>query len=224
MSSRLYTPNTYRSWKKLPFLELRELPFLSRRLPPFVVWILSNSSWTRSFRVWWTTRRRFLETAWTSANRWFNRNIVILGLTFGAVVILLDYNFCLLTRESSHTREMERAQLENIRSSRALSARILDQQDAERRRVARELHDSVGQYLVGLKINLERLQSDGATLNAGHAKLMAETIDLTNRSVAEVRTISHLLHPPLLEEVGLESAARWYTDGFAKRCGLRVSL
>jgi len=61
-----------------------------------------------------------------AANRWFNRNIVILGLTFGAVVILLAYNFRLLTREISHTREMERTQLENIRSSRALSARILD--------------------------------------------------------------------------------------------------
>ncbi len=54
--------------------------------------------------------------------------------------------------------------------------------------------------------------------------MLAETIELTDRSLTEVRTISHLLHPPLLDEVGLESAARWYVDGFAKRCGLKVNL
>ena len=122
------------------------------------------------------------------------------------------------------TQDLERDQRENVRSSRALSARILDLQDAERRRIARELHDSVGQYLVGLKINLEHLLSTRANLSPAHEKLLAETADLTERSISEVRTISHLLHPPLLDEVGLESATRWYADGFAKRCALTVSL
>jgi signal transduction histidine kinase len=86
------------------------------------------------------------------------------------------------------------------------------------------LHDSVGQYHVGLKINLEQLQNDATSLNSANARLLAETVDMTDRCIAEVRTISHLLHPPLLDEVGFESAATWYADGFAKRCGLKVSL
>jgi two-component system, NarL family, sensor kinase len=119
---------------------------------------------------------------------------------------------------------MEHIQRENVRSSRALSARILDLQDAERRRIARELHDSVGQYLVGLKINLEQLLTTVPNLSSTHEKLLTETIDLTERSMAEVRTISHLLHPPLLDEVGFESATRWYADGFAKRSALKINL
>jgi signal transduction histidine kinase len=157
-------------------------------------------------------------------NHWFYRNALVLAFTFAVAVFLLVYNFRLLTREVARTQEMERVQLEHARSLRSLSARILDLQDAERRRVARELHDSVGQYLVGLKINLEQLQHDATNLAAGHARLLAETVDMTDRCISEVRTISHLLHPPLLDEVGFESAAAWYADGFAKRCGLKVNL
>jgi two-component system NarL family sensor kinase len=119
---------------------------------------------------------------------------------------------------------MERMQRKNARSSRALSARVLELQDAERRKVARDLHDSLGQYLVGLKMNLDQLQTSNPNLESAQALLLAETLDLTERSIAEVRTISHLLHPPLLDEVGFESAARWYAEGFAKRCGLKVNL
>jgi signal transduction histidine kinase len=157
-------------------------------------------------------------------NRLFWRTAFVLALAVFAALGLLAYNFRLLSSEIVRTQELERIQRENVRSSRALSARILDLQDAERRRIARELHDSVGQYLVGLKINLEQLLGTRANLSPTHEKLLAETIDLTERSMLEVRTISHLLHPPLLDEVGLESATRWYADGFAKRCALKVSL
>jgi signal transduction histidine kinase len=157
-------------------------------------------------------------------NRFFIRSAIILTVVLIATLVLFAYNFRLLTREVTRTQEMERVQRENVRSSRALSARILDLQDAERRKVARELHDSVGQYLVSLKINLEQLQNTSPNLIPPHSKLLSETVDLTERSIAEVRTISHLLHPPLLDEVGLESAARWYADGFAKRCGLKVDF
>ncbi len=168
--------------------------------------------------------KMLLDQRLATANHWFNRNVLGLGLTFTVAVFLLAYNFRLLTREVTRTQEMERVQLEHARSLRSLSAGIMDLQDAERRRVARELHDSVGQYLVGLKINLEQLQNDAASLASGHARLLAETVDMTDRCISEVRTISHLLHPPLLDEVGFESAATWYADGFAKRCGLKVSL
>jgi len=157
-------------------------------------------------------------------NRLFWRTAFVLALALVAALGFLAYNFRLLSREIVRTQDLERIQRENVRSSRALSARILELQDSERRRIARELHDSVGQYLVGLKINLEQLLSTRANLSAAHEKLLSETVDLTERSMMEVRTISHLLHPPLLDEVGLESATRWYADGFAKRCALKVSL
>jgi signal transduction histidine kinase len=157
-------------------------------------------------------------------NREFWRTSVVLTLALFAALGFLAYNFRLLSREIVRTRELELIQRENVRSSRALSARILDLQDVERRRIARELHDSVGQYLVGLKINLEQLLASRANLSSAHENLLAETIELAERSMLEVRTISHLLHPPLLDEVGLESAIRWYADGFAQRCALKVSL
>jgi signal transduction histidine kinase len=165
-----------------------------------------------------------LEGRLNTWNRFFLRNAFILAITFAVALVFLAFNFRLLTREISRTREMERLQRESGRSSRALSTRILELQDTERRKVARELHDSVGQYLVSLKINLEQLLETNPDLKPAHAKLLADTVDLTERSIAEVRTISHLLHPPLLDEVGFESAARWYADGFATRSGLKVNL
>jgi signal transduction histidine kinase len=168
---------------------------------------------------------RLLNQRLATWNALFWRTALVLALAVCVALGLLAYNFLLLSREVVRTRDLERIQRENVRSSRALSARILDLQDAERRRIARELHDSVGQYLVGLKINLEQLQIARApNLSAPHEKLLNETVDLAERSIVEVRTISHLLHPPLLDEVGLESAIRWYADGFAKRSALQVSL
>ena len=145
-------------------------------------------------------------------NRLFRRYAVILALTFVAALLFLAYSYHLLVGEVARTQEMERLQRENVRSSRALSARVLELQDAERRKVARELHDSLGQYLVGLKINLDQMQNSGAALDPAQAVVLADTIGLTERSIAEVRTISHLLHPPLLDEIGFESAACWYAE------------
>jgi signal transduction histidine kinase len=109
-------------------------------------------------------------------------------------------------------------------AARSLSSRILALQDEERRRIARELHDSFGQYLTFLKINLDLLQGnttfpEGQTANAGR---LSECIEIVNRCLVETRTLSHLLHPPLLDEAGFTSAATWYVEGFAKRSGLTV--
>jgi signal transduction histidine kinase len=83
------------------------------------------------------------------------------------------------------------------------------------------LHDSVGQYLAGLKINLNQLET-GVRIDA--PKLLRETVELTDFAIQEVRTISHLLHPPLLEELGFLPAARWYVDEYGKRSQVKVSL
>jgi PAS domain S-box-containing protein len=102
---------------------------------------------------------------------------------------------------------------------RRLSSQILALQDAERRRIARELHDSLGQYLVGLKLNSDLLRE-----SPGQSELWAQSEEIMDRCLAEVRTLSYLLHPPMIDELGLMSSARWFVDGIEKRSGVRVSL
>jgi signal transduction histidine kinase len=101
---------------------------------------------------------------------------------------------------------------------RQLSARLLRLQDIERRRIARELHDSLGQYLVGLKLNIDLLRQ------SPRENLWSETEELMQQCICEVRTLSYLLHPPTMDEAGFVSAARWYVDGFAQRSGVKVTL
>jgi len=117
------------------------------------------------------------------------------------------------------TAELDRTN-QNLRE---LSARLMQLQDDERRRIARELHDSVGQMLAALGMNLAAVGTD--------LERLTKTADAVNDSAAlvhelsqEVRTISHLLHPPLLDEAGLASALRWYIDGFAQRSKIKVDL
>ena len=105
-------------------------------------------------------------------------------------------------------------------AARRLSGRILTLQDDERRRIARELHDSLGQYLAALKMHLDILAFSADR----QPDLIAECTGIVEQCLRETRTISHLLHPPLLDEAGFGSAARWYVDGFAQRSGIDVTL
>jgi len=105
-------------------------------------------------------------------------------------------------------------------AARSLSGRILTLQDDERRRIARGLHDSLGQYLTALKMNLDVLLAS----DKSNAKLVSECSTILDKCLSETRTISYLLHPPMLDEAGFGSAARWYVDGFAQRSGIRVNL
>jgi PAS domain S-box-containing protein len=108
---------------------------------------------------------------------------------------------------------------------RDLSERLLRAQDEERRRLARELHDSTAQTLSALTINLA-LVGRFADLT-GHpraAKALADSVELAEQASREIRTFSYLLHPPLLDEAGLSSALRWYVDGFVQRTGIQVEL
>jgi signal transduction histidine kinase len=160
-------------------------------------------------------------------NRWnvlYERNLITLTILFTASIFLLVFNFRLLLNELATRREREYLDRQNLGSYRALSARILELQDIERRRIARELHDSVGQFLTGMKLNLGQLRRRGASESLENPALLNDTLDLADRAITEVRTISHLLHPPLLDELGFESAARWYVEGFAKRSGIQVVI
>jgi signal transduction histidine kinase len=116
------------------------------------------------------------------------------------------------------------AQLDTANGNlRELSARLLQLQDDERRRIARELHDSVGQTLAALAMNLSAVRLDFERM-AKTANALADSENLVRDMSSEVRTISHLLHPPLLDEAGLQSALRWYVDGFALRSKIDVDL
>ena len=107
---------------------------------------------------------------------------------------------------------------------RALNSKLLQTQDDERRRLAGDLHDSAGQMLVALKMNLFPLQQELANKNPELGKVATSSIELVDDLSKELRTMSHLLHPPLLDEAGLPSALRWYVEGFAERSGVDVRL
>jgi PAS domain S-box-containing protein len=116
----------------------------------------------------------------------------------------------------------ERKQAE--RSLHELSGRLLRAQDEERRQVARELHDTTGQNLAALEIALALAKQTSAGLEPQAGERLAKAVALAQQSSSEIRTVSYLLHPPLLDELGLRSALRAYTDGYTQRTGVQVDL
>src|SRR5579871_555608 len=119
--------------------------------------------------------------------------------------------------------ELEQRVEERTAAARQLSARLLQMQDEERRRIARELHDSAGQMVAALTMNIDQMKAvDGASRE--QARLLADSDVIMQHLNKELRTMSHLLHPPLLDEVGLSSALDWYVDGFTKRSGILTTL
>ena len=104
-------------------------------------------------------------------------------------------------------------------SLQRLSIQLMHSQDDERRRIARNLHDSLGQHLASIKMSLDLLNSDTAD-----KKVLTAALKSVEQCMSETRTLSSLLHPPLLDEVSLSSAVRWYTDEFAKRSGIKAEL
>jgi signal transduction histidine kinase len=135
-----------------------------------------------------------------------------LATAFAVAVAFFWIQYQLLLAELS-AREQAEA------SAHRLSARVLRLQDEERRRLSRELHDGLGQNLVAAKLSLSNL----ANMNPDDS-LLNECLKSIDESLAEARTISYLLHPPLLDESGLSSALRWYIQGFAERSKIKVDL
>jgi signal transduction histidine kinase len=121
-------------------------------------------------------------------------------------------------RVKERTRELS----ERTEQVRELSAKLLSLQDEERRRLARELHDSTGQMLAAMKMVLDEMRIEGK--EPKFAALVNQSIELNDEMSRQLRTMSYLLHPPLLDEVGLPSALRWYTEGFAERSAIKVDL
>ncbi len=107
---------------------------------------------------------------------------------------------------------------------RALSAELMRTQDEERRRIGRDLHDSTGQTLAALEISLSQLTHDSAAAASTRRDLLEHCARLASQCSTEIRTASYLLHPPLLDELGLLSALRWLADGFRQRSSIEVRL
>ena len=139
-----------------------------------------------------------------------------------AVTVLLVSMFLSLVLFLIHHQlltDQVRARAQAEAMQRALSARLLTLQDGERRKFARELHDSVGQHLAALKMALSILQKKSPV-----DALLADSLAMVDEAIGETRTISHLLHPPLLDEAGFASAAQWFVEGFGKRSGIETRL
>lgn len=109
-------------------------------------------------------------------------------------------------------------------SLRELTSLLQQMRDQERRQIARELHDSVGQLLAAVSMNLAALQPQAHKIDGAASTAIAESSAIVEQISGEIRTISHLLHPPLLDAAGLASALRWYVDGFSERSKIKVDL
>jgi signal transduction histidine kinase len=131
---------------------------------------------------------------------------------------LARLNETLETRVAERTTELKVAN----ESLRQLSSHLLRMQDEERRRIARELHDGIGQLLVAIKMNNDSIARQG--LNEQAQLAVMQNSNMVEEILSGIRTISHLLHPPLLDEAGLPSALRWYVEEFSKRSGIKVDL
>jgi PAS domain S-box-containing protein len=138
-------------------------------------------------------------------------------------LIPANFSFTALARDKSATGVLI-TDLTAKKQIMEFAARLQTMQDEERRRLARELHDSVGQTLAALSMNIGIAQAQSHKLDALGARAISENAHLVDQLSREIRTISHLLHPPLLDVAGLVSALRWYVDGFSERSHIKVDL
>jgi signal transduction histidine kinase len=126
-----------------------------------------------------------------------------------------------LQTENASRIKVEAELRESEESLRELSLELLRAQDEERRHIGQELHDGLGQCLAGLKLNLHFV---GQAIPASARQHFAESLELTEDAISQVRTLSHLMYPPMLAQMGLESAIPWFVRGFQQRSGIDTAL
>ena len=157
---------------------------------------------------------------------WANVTITAIKDAQGQII-----GFSKVTRDFTERMRAQKALQESTvklqqseKSLRELSFHLLRTQDEERQRIGRDLHDSLGQYLSVLKMKLDCLNSATSRMQPQDAAELSQCVEITEEAVKEVRTISYLLYPPMLQEMGLKSAISWYLDGFTKRSGIRTTF
>jgi signal transduction histidine kinase len=137
--------------------------------------------------------------------------------------ISANFSFSLLSRDRSSTGVLI-TDLTAQKQQAEFASRLQNIQDEERKRIARDLHDSVGQLLAAIGMNIGVVQSQSHKLDSAAAKAVSENAVLVQQVSREIRTISHLLHPPLLDIAGVVPALRGYVDGFSERSKIKVDL
>jgi len=182
--------------------------------------IRNGAPWEHEFRI------RRVDGTW----RWvLSRGVPIRdgdeNITYWAG-ILLDVQHRKEFENSLSDRIAERTQALQGATDRLrkLSGTLLQTQDEERRRIARELHDGIGQLLVAMSMNIAGVETEKDRLSEAGRRSLGHAVEMIEQASQEIRTMSHLLHPPLLDEMGLESALRWYIGGFASRSNINVTM
>jgi PAS domain S-box-containing protein len=208
-------------------LEITVPPVTKKEAEEIMSLLRSGLSWTGEFKVKRRDGTSF--TAMVTDSPVLDDN----GVMIGIIGVSLDLsareraeeayrkaNQELELRVERRTQELNDAN-ENLRE---LSGRLLQLQDEERRRIARELHDSVGQLLAAISMNTETIKAESEKLSPAAAEALFHNSRMVDEILGQIRTISHLLHPPLLDEAGLASALDWYVNGFSQRSNIEVSL
>ncbi|HXZ79609.1 MAG TPA: chemotaxis protein CheB [Terriglobales bacterium] len=189
-------------WKKMEVLGKKTHEILQTRFPrPFEeiqTELLRTGHW----------EGELIHTRRDGEHRTVDSRWAILGASDGHEILEINTDITLRRRSEDSLRQ--------------LSARLIRLQDEERRRIARDLHDSAGQKLAAAKMSLDTLLKDSPKPERKTA--LQSSTNLVDEALQELRTVAHLLHPPLLDEAGLVSATRWLVDGFSKRSGLEVEL
>ncbi|HEX4486469.1 MAG TPA: PAS domain-containing protein [Terriglobales bacterium] len=188
----------------------------------------SKSQWTSGIDSGENYESEFRMRGRDGGYRWFRARAVPIRDRQGKIVKW--YGNCSDIHDSKvlensireNSTHLEKVVAERTAALRSLSARLMTLQDDERRRIARELHDGLGQDLAAAKIMLDSipLQDTIETKDAA----ANDASDLMDRAIKQTRSLSHLLHPPLLDEVGLLSAVSWYVEGLSKRSGIETEL
>jgi PAS domain S-box-containing protein len=166
--------------------------------------------------------------SWNGSYRWFRARAVPIRDLQGKIIkwygTCSDIHDSKLLEQSirDNAAELEKMVDRRTEELRRLSVRLMTMQDQEHRRIARDLHDGLGQELAVAKMILDKALLQKSTQLPEPSWAQASSI--IDRAIQQVRTMSHLLHPPLLDEVGLLSALSWYVDGFTERSGIQTSL
>jgi PAS domain S-box-containing protein len=185
-----------------------------------------DEAWKKSFERDGMYESEYRLRAKSGDYRWFRARAVPVRSQDGTIIkwygTCSDIHDQRLLENSirDNAASLEKIVNERTEALRRMSGRLMTLQDEERRRIARELHDSVGQELAAAKMNLDRIMAGDPASNS----TKREAMESLQCAIQQVRTISHLLHPPLLDEVGLESALRWYLEGLTSRSGIEVSF
>src|SRR5271166_2199875 len=188
----------------------------------------SNESWIQSVNAGEQYESEYRLRSKEGVYRWFRARAVPIRNPEGKIVkwygTCSDIHDSKVLEQSIRDSATELEKMVDRRTDelRRLSIRLMTMQDQERRRLARDLHDGLGQELAVAKMVLDKMMLQRSAQAPQEAWTQASGI--VDRAIQQVRTMSHLLHPPLLDEVGLLSALSWYVDGLTKRSGIETSL